>query len=158
VLVRVENLADSNQGTGREVLLRITVLDTGIGISEEQRARLFQSFTQADSSTTRKYGGTGLGLVISRRLARLMGGDLTVQSTPGKAAFFFTVRLGLEQQPEMPVRVAPVGVTERPVLIVEDTDEPRVAGHASAELVADPGRSSKQPGRSSIFHGCREVS
>ena len=108
------------------MLLRVSVSDTGIGISPEQQARLFQSFTQADSSTTRKYGGTGLGLVISRRLARLMGGDLTVDSTPGKGTtFHFTARLGVEAQPVGPARVAPAGLTERPVLIVEDTETSR---------------------------------
>ena len=127
VLVRVETVPDtSEEPAPREVALRITVLDTGIGISEDQQARLFQSFTQADSSTTRKYGGTGLGLVISRRLARLMGGDLIVESTPGSGtAFFFTVRLGVEAQPETPARVAPAGVAERPVLIVEDSETSR---------------------------------
>ena len=124
VLVRVEAAAD--EVWPGEVLLRIVVLDTGIGISPEQQERLFQSFTQADSSTTRKYGGTGLGLVISRRLARLMGGDLTVQSTPGQGTtFFFTARLALEPQAEGPARVAPADVTERPVLIVEDTQTSR---------------------------------
>jgi two-component system sensor histidine kinase/response regulator len=127
VLVRVEALPDPGEGTApRDVLLRVTVQDTGIGISEEQQARLFQSFTQADSSTTRKFGGTGLGLVISRRLARLMDGDLSVESTPGKGTtFFFTVRLGVEAQPETPARVAPAGVAERPVLIVEDSETSR---------------------------------
>src|SRR5215203_992133 len=127
VLVRAETATEAGDEPAREeVLLRITVQDTGIGISPEQQQRLFQSFTQADSSTTRKYGGTGLGLVISRRLARLMGGDLTIESTPGKGStFFFTARLALEPQPEAPSRIAPPTVTERPVLIVEDTESSR---------------------------------
>ena len=127
VLVRVEAVAESAERTAPgDVLLRVSVVDTGIGISAEQEARLFQSFTQADSSTTRKYGGTGLGLVISQKLARLMGGDLTVESTPGKGtAFYFTARLGVEAQPQTPARVAPAGVAGRSVLIVEDTETSR---------------------------------
>jgi signal transduction histidine kinase/CheY-like chemotaxis protein/HPt (histidine-containing phosphotransfer) domain-containing protein/HAMP domain-containing protein len=126
VLVRVET-AEADEGTPpAEVLLRIRVSDTGIGISPEEQARLFHSFTQADSSTTRKYGGTGLGLVISRRLARLMGGDLAVESTPGKGTtFIFTARLAVEAQSETPIRVAPDDVIKRPVLIVEDTETSR---------------------------------
>jgi len=126
VLVRVETLPGAGDGTSAGVTLRVTVQDTGVGISAEQLARLFQSFTQADSSTTRKYGGTGLGLVISRRLARLMGGDLTVESTPNKGTtFFFTARLGVDAQSETPARILPAGVAERPVLIVEDTETSR---------------------------------
>jgi PAS domain S-box-containing protein len=64
------------------------VSDTGIGMTQEQIAKLFQPFTQADSATTRKYGGTGLGLVISRKLCRLMGGDVTVRSEPGQGSCF----------------------------------------------------------------------
>ena len=69
-----------------------TIWDTGIGMTPEQVERLFQSFTQADASTTRKYGGTGLGLTISRRFCQMMGGDVNVESVPGEGARF-TVRL-----------------------------------------------------------------
>jgi signal transduction histidine kinase len=66
--------------------------DTGIGLTAEQQAKLFQEFTQADSLTARRYGGTGLGLALSRKLARMMGGDVTVTSESGKGSVF-TVRL-----------------------------------------------------------------
>jgi signal transduction histidine kinase len=72
--------------------LVFSVIDTGIGISAEAQARLFQPFVQADASTTRAYGGTGLGLAITRRLARMLGGDVTVKSALGQGAAF-TLRL-----------------------------------------------------------------
>jgi len=86
VALRVRKVAD-----GRD-WVELAVADTGIGLTAQQQAKLFQDFTQADSLTARRYGGTGLGLALSRRLARMMGGDVTVTSEPGKGSVF-TVRL-----------------------------------------------------------------
>jgi adenylate cyclase len=86
VALRVRKLTN-----GRD-WVELAVADTGIGMTPEQQAKLFQDFTQADSLTARRYGGTGLGLALSRKLARMMGGDVTVTSEPGKGSVF-TVRL-----------------------------------------------------------------
>ena len=72
--------------------IELAVADSGIGLTAEQQAKLFEEFTQADATTAQRYGGTGLGLAITRKLARLMGGDVTVTSEPGKGSVF-TVRL-----------------------------------------------------------------
>jgi signal transduction histidine kinase len=86
IALRVRKVAD-----GRD-WVELAVADSGIGMTAEQQAKLFQDFTQADSLTARRYGGTGLGLALSRKLARMMGGDVTVTSEPGKGSVF-AVRL-----------------------------------------------------------------
>src|SRR5262249_24542976 len=72
--------------------IELAVADTGIGMTAEQQAKLFEEFSQADATTAQRFGGTGLGLAITRKLARLMGGDVTVTSEPGTGSVF-TVRL-----------------------------------------------------------------
>lgn len=105
--------------------LSISVTDTGIGLSEEQRAGLFRSFTQADPSTTRKYGGTGLGLYISRQLAEMLGGTITVQSSPGAGSrFTATIATGALEGVPMLHRVAhlkPVDAAEEVARLQRDT-------------------------------------
>jgi PAS domain S-box-containing protein len=103
------------------VELLFTVRDSGIGMDEAQVARLFQPFTQADSSITRRYGGTGLGLTISRQLVELMGGHIWVDSEPGRGStFHFTARFGLQAEAEaVPARL-PGAVPGSRVLVVDD--------------------------------------
>ena len=91
---RVTVSAKKESRQGQEMVVRFTVKDTGIGIPPERQKAIFSSFTQADNSTTRKYGGTGLGLTISHRLTEMLGGRIWVESEPGKgSSFHFTARL-----------------------------------------------------------------
>ena len=108
--------------TPEMVELEFSVRDTGIGIAPEAQARLFQSFTQVDSSTTRKYGGTGLGLAISKRLAELMGGRMWVESEPGNGSVFaFTIYAApIASKPRLFAAGARGSVAGRRLLAVDD--------------------------------------
>jgi CheY-like chemotaxis protein len=136
----------------------LTVKDTGIGIPAAQQERVFDKFTQADSSITRRFGGTGLGLTISRRLAEIMGGGIAVESTPGEGSAF-TVTLPLrraETAPAAGTRPATTGEARR-VLVVEDNpvnvmvaaDMLRRLGHSFE--VAENGRAALKAWRDGVF-------
>ncbi len=105
-------------------LIYFSVRDSGIGLTKEQMGRLFRAFEQADASTTRQHGGTGLGLAISKRLARLMGGDVGVDSEEGKGStFWFTARLGNGAATRR--QTVPPDLRGRRVLIIDDNPQAR---------------------------------
>src|SRR5207302_11176250 len=102
--------------------LHFSVRDTGIGIPPDKQQAIFAPFVQADGSTTRKYGGTGLGLTISCRLVELMGGRMEIESEVGKgSSFHFTARFGVSAHPRLPpLPFKPVDLQDLPVLVVDD--------------------------------------
>lgn len=109
------------------VELEVMVRDTGIGLIPEQQSKIFQSFSQADSSTTRKFGGTGLGLAISKHLVQLMKGRIWIESEPGKGScFYFTTVLGWDNKNEKQVEsLTPVNLEQLKVLVVDDVASAR---------------------------------
>ena len=125
VVVQVEKESQ----TADEVLLHFAVLDTGIGIPREKQATIFDAFTQADGSTTRKYGGTGLGLTISQRLVEIMGGRLWVESEMGQGStFHFTARFGLQKaSAKRTLPLEPVSLRGLRVLVVDENATNRQA-------------------------------
>ena len=113
------------------IALRISVRDRGIGMAPEQQALLFNSFTQADSSMTRRFGGTGLGLVISKQIVEQMGGTIAVESTQGEGSLFtFTVNMAVGEMQQEPVRIASEKIAGLRVLAADDNP-------ASREILQD---------------------
>jgi two-component system sensor histidine kinase/response regulator len=121
IRINVEQL----ERTGGKVQLKFSVRDSGIGMTREQAAKLFQPFTQADMSTTRKHGGTGLGLTICRRLVELMGGRIWLESEPGVGStFYFTVWLGIGAA-KGTGKIIPERIAKLRVLVVDDNSTAR---------------------------------
>jgi signal transduction histidine kinase/DNA-binding response OmpR family regulator/HPt (histidine-containing phosphotransfer) domain-containing protein len=122
----VKLTVSSEERNDDAVLLRFSLRDTGIGMTPEQVGNLFQEFSQADGSTTRKYGGTGLGLTISKKFVELMGGRIWVESTPGEGStFIFTARFPIAKPvPQLPPVLPGVDVLR--VLVVDDQPEARL--------------------------------
>ncbi len=118
----IEHPASSIEHPASSIQLHFSVRDTGIGIPPDRLPRLFQSFSQVDASTTRKYGGTGLGLVICKRLVTMMGGEIWVESVEGKGStFHFTLQAASAVMPEPAyLHAAPPDLRDKRVLIVDD--------------------------------------
>jgi signal transduction histidine kinase/DNA-binding response OmpR family regulator len=117
----VKAMLDSE--TDKNATIRFSVSDTGIGIPKDRIGLLFEAFTQVDASTTRKYGGTGLGLTIAKQLCEMMGGKISVESEVGKGSTFtFTVVLEKESEIKQRVRVIPASIQNKHVLVVDDND------------------------------------
>lgn len=132
IAVRIDTVGEGNDS----IRLRFSVRDTGMGIPAELQKRVFDTFTQADASTTRKHGGTGLGLAISRHLVELMGGEIGVESEPGKGSeFWFTVPMKKSSPQVIPEKE---GEAELPLPVLEQTISPASYSHKSGEKGSEP--------------------
>ena len=126
IVVTTELLCDEEA----HVLLKFSVSDTGIGITPEQTSKLFQSFSQADESITRKYGGSGLGLVICKRLVEMMHGEISVESHPGRGSTFsFTARFGVNSEDQQSTILPDFGLHGRRILVADDNETSRSILH-----------------------------
>ncbi|MCP3923477.1 MAG: response regulator [Desulfobacterales bacterium] len=122
IIVKAEVIDDSENRSSDQIFLRFSVEDSGIGMKQEQIVNLFQAFSQVDSSTTRKYGGTGLGLTISKRLIEMMGGNIWVNSEYGKGSkFSFTTKFGLQKAKQDEAKIeCPLDLINLSILVVEN--------------------------------------
>lgn len=138
---------DSSDAPPAHIRLRIQVMDTGIGINDAQRNRLFQRFTQADPSTTRRFGGSGLGLTISRHLSRMLGGDITISSEVGLGSVF-TVEVGIGNAgPHKMVSILPPYPHEKLNLKLKNTaanNNPKQSKKEITVLVAEDGEDNQR--------------
>lgn len=147
------NISKAPEHYDGSVRLRVTVSDTGPGIPTEAQPRLFEAFSQADTSTTRRYGGTGLGLAISRHLVELMGGKIGFTTSESGTVFYFAIELGLPDLPADPMLV-PENLRDMRILVVDDNPNCRdflcvrmQAWGLKAEAVPDPAQALQ------IIHG-----
>ncbi len=127
IIVNISLLKEENN----QVVLQFSVKDTGIGLTQEQIGRLFQSFSQADATTTRKFGGTGLGLTISKKLVEMMEGTIWVESTPGQGStFIFTAVFGVNAHQKKKQLLLSDDLKGKRVLVVDDN-------HMAQEVIAN---------------------
>jgi signal transduction histidine kinase len=135
IVIRAEPIEETNT----DVMIHFSVQDTGVGIPYERQNVIFDRFTQADGSTTRKYGGTGLGLTISRQLVEKMGGRIGVESTPGVGStFWFDIKFKKqprEKRVTAPLTLGPVNLTQARILVVDDNQTNRIVLQKNVEAL-----------------------